>query len=409
MKSLGMLCLLTVYGMSFEYHLEPYTVTEGVDCFFGLYGDATENNGGRVVNTCYVESSEGYVVIDSGPTYQYAQQAYDAMQEKNPLPVKYVINTTAEELHVLGNEFYQERGAKLIGPEKYYELFNHDIPSKISKNIFPNTRLIPIDTYIKGNKNIVLGDTKIEIKSFDKKDGRHLVVYFPNKKTVFVGEYVSNKQAPHIDKSYSLDKWKKVLNNIERLSWKHMISSHGIKRGRMAMNSTKKYLQYLTQKEKKPLKKKKISPSSVKMLATKELLLKKPFIKKPFIKKINVPNIHYTNFDKAKREAKKEHKYVMIKVEASHCKPCIALNQELANNNHIKEMVNKHIKAVKINADYDTVPMGLTYMGTPTVFLIEPNEDRVLMQLEGGLAVRELEESLGLFLDDSFTKGVASL
>ena len=99
----------------------------------------------------------------------------------------------------------------------------------------------------------------------------------------------------------------------------------------------------------------------------------------------------------------------MIKVEASHCKPCIALNQELANNNHIKEMVNKHIKAVKINADYDTVPMGLTYMGTPTVFLIEPNEDRVLMQLEGGLAVRELEESLGLFLDDSFTKGVASL
>ncbi|RUM74230.1 MAG: MBL fold metallo-hydrolase, partial [Sulfurovum sp.] len=79
MKSLGMLCLLTVYGMSFKYYLEPYTVTEGVDCFFGLYGDATENNGGRVVNTCYVESSEGYVVIDSGPTYQYAQQAYDAM------------------------------------------------------------------------------------------------------------------------------------------------------------------------------------------------------------------------------------------------------------------------------------------------------------------------------------------
>jgi len=404
MKSLGMLCLLTVYGMSFEYHLEPYTVTEGVNCFFGLYGDATENNGGRVVNTCYVESSEGYVVIDSGPTYQYAQQAYDAMQEKNPLPVKYVINTTAEELHVLGNEFYQERGAKLIGPEKYYALFNHDIPSKISKNIFPNTRLIPIDTYIKGNKNIVLGDTKIEIKSFDKKDGKHLVVYFPNKKTVFVGEYVSNKQAPHINKFYSLNTWKKVLNNIESLSWKYMISSHGTKRGRMAMNSTKKYLEYLTHKEKKVLKKKKISPSSIKMLATKKLLLKKPFIKKR-----EVPNIHYTSFDKAKKDAKREHKYVMIKVEASHCKPCIALNQELENNNHIKTMVNKHIKAVKINADYDTVPMGLTYMGTPTVFLIEPNEDRVLMQLEGSLAVKELEESLGLFLDDSFKKGVASL
>ena len=402
MKSLGMLFLLTIYGVSFEYYLKPYTVTEGVNCFFGLYGDAKKENGGRVVNTCYVESSDGYVVIDSGPTYQYAQQAYEAMQEKNPLPVKYVINTTAEELHVLGNEFYEERGAKLVGPEKYYELFNHSLPLKISKKIskeaFANTRLVPIHTYVKRNRDIVVGDTTIEIKWFDKKDGKHLVVYIPEKKTVFVGEYVSNGQPPHMDKSYSLEGWRGTLKEIEKLSWRYLISSHGTKRDRMAMADTKKYLKYLTQKEKKAFKKKRAS-SPVKMLATKKLLIKKPLI----------PSIRYTNFDKAKREAMKEHKYIMIKIEANNCEPCVALNQELATNNHIKEMVNNHIKAVKINADYDTVPMGLSYMGTPTVFLIEPNEDRVLMQLEGGLAVRELEESLGIFLDDSFTKGVASL
>ena len=70
---------------------------------------------------------------------------------------------------------------------------------------------------------------------------------------------------------------------------------------------------------------------------------------------------------------------------------------------------DKHIKAVKIDADYDTVPMGLSYMGTPTVFLIEPKHDRILMQLEGTLAAKDLEQSLNLFLDDSFISGVASL
>lgn len=409
MKSIGILCLLTIYGASFEYHLKPYTITEGVSCFFGLYGDAKERNGGRVVNTCYVESSEGYIVIDSGPTYQYAQQSYAEMQKVKDLPVKYVINTTVEDVHVLGNEFYQERGATLVGPEAYYELFSQNsssISKKISKEAFINTRLVPLDSYVKSDREIVVGDTKIEIKRFDKDEGRHLVVNFPNKKTIFVGNYVSNGQAPNIDKCHSLGDWKNILSKIEKLPWKYLISSHGTKRNRTALVDTKKYLNYLSKKEEKTLKKsfdKQKNSSSIEMLAeTKVIIPKKLLIQ-------DTPSIHYTNFDKAKIEAIKEDKYIMIKVESNNCEPCVALNHELTTNKHIKEMVNKHIKAVKINADYDSVPMGLTYMGTPTVFLIEPKQDRVLMQLEGALAVRELEESLDIFLDDSFKKGVASL
>ena len=419
MKSFGILFLLTVYSVSFEYHLKPYVVTEGVSCFFGLYGDAKEENGGRVVNTCYVESSEGYIVIDSGPTYQYAQQAYLAMQKIKTLPVKYVINTTVEDIHVLGNEFYQERGATLIGPESYYELFNQNsfsISQQISKEAFSNTRLVPLDSYVKSDRDIIIGDTKIEIKRLDKDEGRHLIVNFPKTKTLFVGNYVSNGQVPKIDKCHSLAEWKDILSKIESLSWKYLISSHGTKRSRTALVDTKKYLNYLAKKEEKVLKKSienQKNNSNIKMLATKKPLIKKLFIKQPFIKnrviKEEVPSIHYTNFERAKREAVMENKYIMIKVEASNCEPCVALNNELASNKHIKEMVNKHIKAVKINADYDSVPMGLTYMGTPTVFLIEPKQDRILMQLEGVLAVRELEESLDIFLDDSFKKGVASL
>jgi glyoxylase-like metal-dependent hydrolase (beta-lactamase superfamily II) len=399
MKFWGMLFLLTVYGVSFEYHLKPYSVTEGVSCFFGLYGDAKEENGGRVVNTCYVESSEGYIVIDSGPTYQYAQQAYNAMQELNPLPVKYVINTTVQDTHVLGNEFYQERGAKLIGPESYYKLFNQNISStlshKISKDAFSNTRLVPLDSYIKKDKEITVGDMTIEIKQFNKENGRHLVAYFPKKQIVFVGDYVSNGQAPHMDKQYPLKGWRETLTKIENLSWNYLISSHGTKRDRTALVNTKKYLNFLVEKEEKSLKQKLEKQKknlNIKMLAKRE-----------------ATSINYTNFDLAKKEAMSENKYIMIKVEAGDCEPCVALNYELENNHHIKEMVRKHIKAVEINADYDAIPMGLSYMGTPTVFLIEPKSNRVLMQLEGTLAAKDLEQSLGRFLEESFMTGIASL
>jgi glyoxylase-like metal-dependent hydrolase (beta-lactamase superfamily II) len=411
MKFLGMLFLLTVYGVSFEYHLKPYTVTEGVSCFFGLYGDAKEENGGRVVNTCYVESSEGYIVIDSGPTYQYAQQAYNVMQEANPLPVKYVINTTVQDTHVLGNEFYQERGAKLIGPESYYKLFNQNITSsishKISKDAFSNTRLVPLDSYIKKDKKITLGDITIEIKQFNKENGRHLVAYFPKKQIVFVGNYVSNGQTPHMDKQYPLKGWRETLSEIENLSWNYLISSHGTKRDRTALVNTKKYLNFLVEKEEKSLKKK--LEKQKKFLNIEMLATQKTAIKDKLLFNSEVTSINYTSFDRAKREAMSENKYIMVKVEASDCEPCVALNYELANNSHIKEMVRKHIKAVEIDADHDTIPMGLTYMGTPTVFLIEPKQNRVLMQLEGTLAAKDLENSLGIFLEESFIKGIASL
>jgi len=120
-----------------------------------------------------------------------------------------------------------------------------------------------------------------------------------------------------------------------------------------------------------------------------------------------IPDIKYLAFESAKKEAIQEHKYVMIKVEATGCHPCAILNNLLATNNHIKKMVNAHIKAVKINTDYESLPLGLNYIGTPTVFLIQPEEDRVVMKLEGYEAIEDLEESLKSFVDEGYTQKLA--
>ncbi len=122
-----------------------------------------------------------------------------------------------------------------------------------------------------------------------------------------------------------------------------------------------------------------------------------------------IPNIKYSNFEEAKKIAIQEHKYLMIKVEATNCRPCAELNDLLSNNKHIKKMVNSHIKAVKINTDHDTVPMGLSTIGTPTVFLIKPDENRVVMKLQGNEAIEDLEDSLNSFVDDRYTTGLALL
>jgi len=497
--------LLTLHAFGFEYHLKAYKINSEVECFYGLHGEAKIQNGGRVINTCFIETSEGYVVIDSGPTYSYAQQAYQVMQEKKILPVKYVINTSAEELNILGNEFYKEQGAILIGPKAYEERIKKQekltLLEKISNKIFFNTRLIPLDIYQNSDKNITLGNIKIEIKKFEKNDSKNLVVYLENQQTIFVGNFVSNDSLPKMKEHYSLQEWMGTLKKIENMSWEYLISSHGVKGSKNALQSTKTYLYELKKniiasikeknpkiktiqdvklssyshlafyddfhtdnikqaynecKELTPIEKNKrtlsneekmimASMSDIQTQTTitqslskstnvkKEIIVQKK-VSKHIIKKVKVlkkkqpkkpheiiaqtmlkasnkppvhtafiPNIKYINFAQAQQDAIKEHKYILIKVEANHCKPCDKLNTTLSTNDHIKEMINKHTIAVKINTSFNNVPLGLSNRGTPTVFLIEPENNKVVMKLEPE-QVGELEESLNLFINDSNEK-----
>ena len=483
--------LLTLNAFGFEYHLKPYKINSKVECFYGLHGEAKIQNGGRVINTCFIETSEGYVVIDSGPTYSYAQQAYQIMQEKKILPVKYVINTSAEELNILGNEFYKEQGAILIGPKAYEERIKKQetltLLEKISNKIFFNTRLIPLDIYQNSDKNITLGNVKIEIKKFEKNDSKNLVVYLENQQTIFVGNFVANDSLPKMKEHYSLQEWMGTLKKIEKMSWEYLISSHGVKGSKNALQSTQAYLRELKEniitsikennpkiktlqdvklssyshlafyndfhtdnikqaynecKELTPMEENKktlsneeqmvmasmskihiqrtMPPNLSKKTDKKEVIplqqqlkiiqnknIKKPheIIAQTMLKASNtppvhtafIPNIKYTNFLQAQADAIREHKYILIKVEANHCKPCDQLNTTLSTNDHLKKMINDHAIAVKINTSFDNVPLGLTNRGTPTVFLIEAATERVLVKLEPE-EIGELEVSLNDFL-----------
>ena len=455
------------------------------------------------------------MVIDSGPTYAYAQQAYEAMQKKEKLPVKYVVNTSSQELHILGNEFYKEQGATLIGPKSYEKLIKEQKPlsmlEKLSNSIFANTRLIPLDVYQNEDTVISMGETKIEIKKLEKNDSKNLVVYLPGEETIFVGNFVSNKRVPTLKEHASLDEWMKNLETIEEMSWKHVISAHGVKRNRQALDCTKEYLNKVQktvidsiknptksidqelfgsyqniaffndfhadniQKAYDELKLKTASLPTVEDISKKEVLaamadiktekiLKKgttkaitvaevstpsktkekeikvtkvektkkiekaKVAKVEIVKELSVKNIikqasktkiapitkefvPSINYDKdyytAQQHALKEHKMVLIKVEADNCRPCDDLNKILEKNKNIRKMINKYTKAIKINTSYESVPLGLTNMGTPTVFVINPKTESVLMQLEGALALEDLEDSLRALTSDDESTALA--
>jgi len=60
---------------------------------------------------------------------------------------------------------------------------------------------------------------------------------------------------------------------------------------------------------------------------------------------------------------------------------------------------------VKINTDYEDIPLGLTVRSTPTLIFVQANNKKVLMKLAGIRALGELLEILNEAVDDGHNGG----
>jgi len=464
MRYISSFFIFSFYLYGFNYHLKPYNISEGIDCFFGLPSQVNKSNGGNMINSCYIETSDGYVVIDSGPTYSYAQQAYGVMKEKKKLPVKYVINTSVNEVHVLGNEFYKELGAKILAPQGYEKYFEENktlvLKNQISKDAFLNTRVVPIDRAISKDEVLKFSHMQLEIKLLEG-DNRHLYVYVKDKDIVFTGDFIFNNRLVPIAKNRFVNKWLKEIEKIEALKWSDLISSHGYMTRRSALKNTKSYLSLLQieilkriktnesradiidnvklasfenmkfyeiwhrknvakvydelmasiQKDKKEFGSKKIIKKEVikKKTTPKKLIEKKISNKnKTKIKENNITKsvlpkkieLQYKTFQEAMNIAKRTHKIVLIKVRSSSCKYCDQLDRILDENAKVQKLLNKYFELVLINMDEEAIPMGLVIQSTPTLIFIRPDNEQVLMKLAGIRALGELLEILHEAVDD---------
>ena len=247
MKYIACLILLTFSLEAFEYNLVPQKLTESVYCFFGKPENISKENGGNMVNTCFVQTKEGFVVIDSGPTFGYASQAYQAMQKIAELPVKYVINTHDHDDHWLGNSFYKEKGALLIGPRTYEQNIHPGDHTRMQrilrKEDYEGTKIVKLDKIVDTNMTLKLGGMHFKIsqpvsQAHTKGD---LIVYIPDNKVLFVGDLAFNDRITSL-RDGSVIGSIRAIEKIEKLGADIIVTGHGYLTSDKATASEKSYL-----------------------------------------------------------------------------------------------------------------------------------------------------------------------
>jgi glyoxylase-like metal-dependent hydrolase (beta-lactamase superfamily II) len=252
MKTIVSLFLLSCVLQAFEYNLVPQKLTNDVYCFFGKPENISKENGGNMVNTCFVKTKEGFVVIDSGPTYNYAAQAFIQMQKIAPLPVKYVINTHDHDDHWLGNSFYKEKGALLMGPETYEQNIVPGMSTRMEKGVgketFTGTKVVKLNKVVQKKYSFTLGGTFFTIQQLVKQAHTKgdLIIYLPQEKVLFAGDLVFNDRVSSL-RDGSIIGSLKALELIDRLHPKVIVGGHGYRTDGNATQVFKSYL--VTMKE----------------------------------------------------------------------------------------------------------------------------------------------------------------
>lgn len=258
MKSLLLSVVLFHSLLSYDYKLQPKEIGEpSTHCFFGLPEVMDEHNNGNMSNSCFVNLGSNYLVIDSGPTYQYAAQAYKQMKTLKNLPVSYVVNTHIHDDHWLGNSYYVTLGVKIIG-SKAFETLPEEEKTRMQRRISPEayektTQVFPT-LFVDDEKVLNINGKKVYIRSVNNKahTNSDLYVYIPSEKIVFVGDLVFNQRLPSL-RDGDINGWIDALEMIKKMNVKYIIGGHGEKIDKHAVDYTYDYLTTLREEVKRRL------------------------------------------------------------------------------------------------------------------------------------------------------------
>ncbi|MCR9092548.1 quinoprotein relay system zinc metallohydrolase 1 [Algiphilus sp.] len=237
--------------MTLDYQLEPRQIAPGVWIFEGSDGDFDRSNGGNILNTGFIETDAGAVVIDPGPTQLYGTQMRAAIERVTDKGIARVYITHRHPDHVVGAQAFSDspvyalphtRNALEIDGEALLDGLFRLLGDwmRDSQAVHPDHEAVP------GPERI--GDRALRFIAWGGHSGQvasDLAILDEQTGVLFAGDLVFNGRAPttpHAD----LDAWRKALDAILAMRPQMIVPGHGSAPTTMqAVEETREWLQWL--------------------------------------------------------------------------------------------------------------------------------------------------------------------
>lgn len=234
-----------------SYDLQPRQIAEGVWLLEGSTDNFAQANGGNIVNIGFIETDDGVLVIDSGPSRRYGEALRRVIEQTTGKPVLQLLLTHHHPDHVLGNQAFSDVPiAALAGTRDLLreqgEALTENMYRLVGDWMRGTELLLPTQTLQAGELQI--GQRRLRLLALRGHSGADLAIFDERSGVLFAGDLLFYQRALTTPGTPGLDAWLSDIEQLQALPWTLLVPGHGpIARDNAPFVQMRDYLGWLDQ------------------------------------------------------------------------------------------------------------------------------------------------------------------
>ncbi len=240
-----------------DYRLQPRQIAPGTWVIEGAVADFLPANGCNIINTAFIATGDGVIVINTGPSRLYGEQQRRAITATlaavTPQPVRRVLNLNLHPDYFFGNQAWdgvptQALAGSIAGMQAEGESYADNL-YRLCGGWMRGTQATPARQALEPS-SFTLGDHHLELRRLQGHTGDDLVLLDHSTGVLFAGGLVFAERVPttpHADPAQWLHTLDLLAQWQRQGQFKQLVPSHGpVDQGLQGIAQTRDWLRWLT-------------------------------------------------------------------------------------------------------------------------------------------------------------------
>ena len=235
-----------------DYRLQARALAPGVWVVEGDNADFTVANGCNVINTGFIATGAGVVVVNTGPSRRYGEQLRALIARTTPEPVAQVLHLNLHPDYFLGNQAFADvprlaTAATRAGIARESAAYETNL-YRLCGDWMKGTETLAPDRDFEApaaRGRLRIGQREFEWHALAGHTASDLVLVDLGSGVAFVGGLVFSERVPTTPHARVAD-WLASLDRLQALGLHTVVPSHGpVHQGLRGLEQTRRYLAWL--------------------------------------------------------------------------------------------------------------------------------------------------------------------
>ncbi|MBO1927254.1 MBL fold metallo-hydrolase [Thiomicrorhabdus sp. 6S2-11] len=248
------LAVISFASQAMEFSAQK--VADGVYAYVGPITDRTPENLGLNNNIGFIDTADGWVLVDSGAGDAAAKKLEAIAKGIKNQPIVAVINIGSQDHRWLGNDYFSKQGAKIYAFKKSVKtqakMFNQQLDRLLPKvPALKGVQMKTADVVLEEASNsLTIGGVEMQLNYYgDAHFPGDSVLWLPQQKVLFTGDIVYLDRMLGVHPWSNPVTWNEAYQQMRQLPSEYIVPGHGkVSDWKQADAETGDYLKKLVEK-----------------------------------------------------------------------------------------------------------------------------------------------------------------